>query len=97
MATPSSEPRLVQVLSSHWCVSPLASDTADGIQRWWLPISHGFTLQEVRAALAWMVSRGLVEENSTADGRVRYRRNPRASQLEFERLAPGADGDSAET
>ena len=95
MPASSIEPRVVQLLSSHWCANPLASDTPDGMHRWWLPASHEFTLEQIDAALAWMVRRGLVLENTTADGRIRYCRSPSASQAELERLAAGVDVLSA--
>lgn len=96
MAAPLTEPRVVQLLSYHWCANPLASDSADGMHRWWLPESHAFTIGQVTAALTWMVGCGLLEEKATADGRIRYRRSSNASQAEFDRLAAGAN-DSRRT
>lgn len=97
MAAPPTEPRVVQLLSSYWCARPLASDTAAGVHRWWLPESHEFTLGQVTAALAWMVERALIEANPTPDARIRYRRSPGASQAEFDRLASGALDSPAPT
>ena len=87
MAVPTTEPTVVQLLACHWFANPQASDTADGMLRWWLPESEGVTLTQVTAGLAWLVEQGLIETKTSRDGRVRYRRNPAAKQAEFARLA----------
>ncbi len=63
----------VQALTAYWLRHPQASDTLDGICRWWVAVPP-FTRSQVEAALAWLVMRGLVQAHQAADGRVRYRR-----------------------
>jgi len=55
-----------------------AQDTVEGIAEWWLleqRIRH--VLAEVKKALVELVAHGLLFERMGADGRLRYRLNPR--------------------
>jgi len=51
-----------------------AADSAEGIARWWLPsMNVTASLPEVEAALEQLLTRGLVQKRTLADGRVIYR------------------------
>ena len=52
--------------------NPLACDTCHGIVHWWLGLDG--CLDEVQAALDWLVAAGALERLPAADGRIRYRR-----------------------
>lgn len=59
-------------LLTYWRKRPHASDTLEGICDWWL--SSLFASPElVEAALAWLISRGVVATTTAADGRTHYR------------------------
>lgn len=71
-----SSPRMVDVvcaLARYLRANPLACDSLEGINRWWLA-AHPVTPEELVRALEWMKEQGLVEELVAADGRMRYRR-----------------------
>ena len=59
-------------LSAH----PKAQDTIEGITEWWL-LEQDIrrSLRQVQAALAELITKGLVVEHQGTDGRVRYRVN----------------------
>jgi hypothetical protein len=63
----------LQELSAYWLQHPHASDTLEGICRWWLSSASSSTPVVVEQALAWLVERGVVVSHRAADGRVRYR------------------------
>lgn len=60
--------------------NPLASDTAEGIYRWWLGGAE-CSMDELLRALAWMKEQGLMEEQVALDGRARYRRSATDAEL----------------
>jgi hypothetical protein len=62
----------VQALTGYWLRHPHASDSLEGICRWWLNISP-MPAPLVEQALAWLTQRGVVVAQHAADGRVRYR------------------------
>lgn len=69
---------LVRELQACLEVHPFASDSADGIARWWL----GSTVDPLalESALRVLQLRGLIDKVTGADGRVRYQgrgRHPR--------------------
>ena len=70
----ASDPRYpaVQALMAYWIAHPLASDTLEGICRWWLN-PDALPPQRVESALAWLVEGGVVVIHRAGDGRVRYR------------------------
>ena len=70
----ASDPRYpaVQELTAYWLQHPHASDTLEGICRWWLS-GGSFAAPMVEQALMWLVERGVVAAHRAADGRVRYR------------------------
>jgi hypothetical protein len=64
--------RIVQAIETYLDEHPAATDTADGIARWWLPDG----LQEpllLGQALEVLVRRGRLLSVRLPDGRVRYR------------------------
>ncbi len=63
------------MLMDYWQHHPLASDTADGIQRWWLAGAAGVSVGALTGALAWLADVGLVQRAQAADGRTRFRRS----------------------
>ena len=60
---------ILAYLSAH----PKAQDTIEGIIEWWL-LEQDIrrSMPQVEAALADLISRGLVVEHHGTDGRVRY-------------------------
>jgi len=63
---------VVQELMAYWRAHPQASDTVEGICRWWF--AAGPSPQPVvQRALAWLQEGGWVQAHRQADGRVRYR------------------------
>lgn len=70
----ASDPRYpaVQALMAYWRAHPQASDTLEGICRWWLN-ADTFLAPWVESALLWLAERGVVVTRQASDGRVRYR------------------------
>lgn len=70
----ASDPRYpaVQALMAYWRAHPHASDTLEGICRWWLNADASLA-PWVEPALRWLVERGHVLAHQASDGRVRYR------------------------
>jgi hypothetical protein len=66
--------RLVQLLRRYLRENPLASDTREGIQRWWIGNAAAPNEVALEAALLWMIGEHLLEGITGPDGRVRYRR-----------------------
>jgi len=81
MTDESSETEIMRALALYLQANPLASDTADGIRRWWLGAQGALSLDEVSRALDTMKMLGLIEITYAADGRRRYRRNATDEQL----------------
>lgn len=61
-------PEVAEKLISYARENPRASDTAEGIAKWWVKMS----LEEVLPALEWLVERGTWEQVRREDG-VLYR------------------------
>ena len=85
MALSPIEKRLTMMLTTYWHEHRSASDTPEGILRWWLPDAHGVSIAEIMAALAWLDGCLLVEKKVARDGRVRYRLRKGATEAHFER------------
>jgi len=66
---------LVRRLSRYLHDNPLASDTPEGIARWWLQLEWVTNDGTLAEALARLVTSGYVEGVRGPDGRIRYRRS----------------------
>ena len=73
MSQNASKRELIARLARYLRANPLASDTREGIARWWVG-ADGVDPAMLDDALAWLVADGVVECMYAADGRVRYRR-----------------------
>lgn len=72
----------IRALAQHLRDHPHASDSAEGIRRWWLPEGLSVTSEELEKALTWMKQQGLIDDTQAADGRVRFRRIASDEQLD---------------
>jgi hypothetical protein len=77
-------PALLRQLLMYAQENPNASDSAQGIARWWLDPKDGLNLQALDEALDFLVSRGVFAERLAADGRRSYRRT--CSDLHLQQL-----------
>jgi hypothetical protein len=66
-------------LSAYLTANPEASDTAEGIGRWWLPVELA-DAEALATVLERLVERGILERESGPDGRLRYRKAKRADE-----------------
>jgi len=65
--------RLVREIEHYLVVRPLATDTVEGVARWWvLGEAPTTSLEAVQAALAVLVRRGVIEERCSSDGRSMF-------------------------
>jgi len=83
MSIPDDLARIALALVRYLRLHPQASDTAEGIARWWLRGEMRAEVWHVQQVLEWMTEAGLIEGITTRDGRKRYRRS--GNNLEFER------------
>ena len=75
--TPDEAPteRVAQLVSRYLEAHPDASDTLDGIARWWLSRQrHDDAREVVSGALQLLIARGVVEVRTLADGLTLFRR-----------------------
>jgi hypothetical protein len=63
---------IVSVLASYLRTHPAASDSLDGISRWWLDGEEDPLIEEVNEALQQLVRHGGLRAFMAADGRTRY-------------------------
>src|SRR5437879_818491 len=78
-------PKQAEEVLQYFLQHPAVSDTLYGVARWRLleeTVRRG--VDEVRAALAWLVARGLLLEESTSGAEPVFRANP-------ERIAEAQD------
>jgi hypothetical protein len=71
---------IVCALTRYVSANPLASDTPEGIYRWWLGPDE-CSMDQLLRALAWMKGHGLMDEQVALDGRARYRRSANDAEL----------------
>ena len=63
---------VILALAKYLQANPRASDSPEGISRWWLPMPPA-SMDILIKALDWMQRNDLVESTVAADGRLRYR------------------------
>ena len=73
---------VVLELLAYVNANPSASDSAPGIQQWWLDSVEGVEVQTLNEALDFLVGRGVFSVRLAADGRRRYRRSCSDSELQ---------------
>jgi hypothetical protein len=73
--------RVVHALVAYLLAHPQASDTAEGIARWWLRTDSPGNSMLLQQALDWMEGQGLIESVVAGDGRVRWRRSEDAENF----------------
>ena len=83
MAVTQSVRKLVYELCLHLRMNPLASDSIEGISAWWLQ-TRDSEEADLLQALEWLQRGGVIESQSAADGRIRYRRQDPFSDIEAE-------------
>jgi hypothetical protein len=81
---------LIRYLEQH----PHASDTLEGIHRWWLQPGASISALDIAEALAWLHEQAAIEMRAAADGRVRYRRAERFDTSALLELAARRFGGS---
>ena len=69
-----STPALVRELMLYMLVYPNASDTAEGMARWWFDPRQRVDMTAVQEALDWLVRQEVFAERVAIDGRRSYRR-----------------------
>lgn len=74
--------RVVHALAAYLLAHPQASDTAEGIARWWLRSDAQLSSALLQQALDWMEGKGLIDKVVAGDGRVRWRRSEDAVAFE---------------
>lgn len=68
----SADP-IMAAIREHLAAHPHASDTADGIARFWLPpILRDASPNQVRCALEWLVADGMLVRIPVVGGQQRY-------------------------
>ena len=71
-AVPSNVDRDLEAELERYChAHPHAADSVDGVRRWWLA-DPDVSLDEVRAALESLVTRGLLDVRWLLDGTAIY-------------------------
>jgi Fe2+ or Zn2+ uptake regulation protein len=73
---------VVHALLAYLLEHPQASDTSDGIARWWLRADAPVNSARLQLALDWMEEQGLIDRVVAGDGRVRWRRSDDAERFE---------------
>jgi Fe2+ or Zn2+ uptake regulation protein len=82
MSDASELMRVVHALAEYLLAHPQASDTAEGIARWWLRADPQVSAAQLQQALDWMEGKGLINKVVAGDGRVRWRRSEDAAAFE---------------
>lgn len=82
MSDASELMRVVHALAAYLLAHPQASDTAEGIARWWLRGDAPASSLMLEEALDWMEGHGLIDKVIAGDGRVRWRRSEGVEDFE---------------
>lgn len=85
-------PALVRQLLMYSRAHPDASDSADGIARWWLDPHVPVDVQALDEALEFLVARGAFAQRRATDGRRRFRRVGSDALLQQLLADPSAGG-----
>jgi hypothetical protein len=64
--------RVAQEITDYVSVHPNASDTLEGVQRWWLPTSETPAAEVLERALDVLVARRVLNRRVLPDGRLIY-------------------------
>ena len=75
MNTHEDRPReaVAAAIMNYLCAHPMAADSADGVQRWWIGERFaGLSLEEVESALDRLVERYLLRRLRLMDGTELY-------------------------
>lgn len=75
-STDDVNPALVRMLLLYLSRHPFASDTPQGMARWWLDDAVAVREAALLQALGWLEEQRLIERVAAPDGRVRFRRHP---------------------
>ncbi len=65
----------------------MACDSAEGIQRWWLPDRRIASIGEIESTLAWLIEQQAVEIVQTGARVVLYRRHADATDEDIVLIA----------
>jgi|KBSMisStandDraft_5_1062788.scaffolds.fasta_scaffold46211_5 Fe2+ or Zn2+ uptake regulation protein len=71
---PKTPPEVADQIRRYLAAHPNASDTAEGVQTWWLP--QGVPDATVRKALDILVADGVVHTRELPDGNLIYAAQP---------------------
>jgi hypothetical protein len=64
--------RIAREISDYVLLHPNASDTLEGVQRWWLPVSESAPAAVLELALDDLVARRVLSRRTLPDGRSIY-------------------------
>jgi hypothetical protein len=78
----AAEQAALAVIARRWLASPTASDSVEGIGRFWLGDPVFGALHAARV-LALLQAQGFVQAHTAADGRIAWWRNPQHSDNEL--------------
>lgn len=90
-----TKPAVIRQLLVYADANPEASDSAQGIARWWLKPAEAVDMLVVIEALEFLAAQGVFVEVSGPDGRLRWRRVGSDALLR-EVLAKLPPGDGSE-
>jgi hypothetical protein len=74
---PTREAELVNEILVYLRAHQHAAETAEGVQRWWLPEGSAWKLAEVSAALERLVRKGHLERHVLPGGGPLFRSKPK--------------------
>jgi hypothetical protein len=72
---------IVRAIARYLCANPQASDSIEGIRRWWFEQEFVGPEYQLEQATQWMKESGLIEELVGSDGRIRWRRTGSDEQM----------------
>ena len=69
---------LANALRAYLAEHPQATDTLNGVCQWWIPRDKAYSPDTVMRAIQMLVHLEEVEQRPGSDGRIMYRKRPRA-------------------